>query len=88
MLTVGPGAAVTADISAKILVLNGSVTGNVTAAERFEIKTGGKMNGNLVCPNVVMNEGSEFTGGIDMRRKQGAGGGPVDGDRRGKPSAA
>ena len=85
MLTIGPGAEVSAEIVARTLILSGSVTGNVAATERFEIRSGGRMNGNLVCPNVVMSEGSEFTGGIDMRRKHGTSELPFDGDRRGKP---
>ena len=85
VLTIGPGAEVSAEIAARTLILSGSVTGNVAATERFEIRSGGRMNGNLVCPNVVMSEGSEFTGGIDMRRKPGSNELPFDGDRRGKP---
>jgi cytoskeletal protein CcmA (bactofilin family) len=88
MLTIGPGADVSAEIVARTLILGGSVTGNVAATERFEIKSGGRMNGNLVCPNVVMSEGSEFTGGIDMRRKPGSSEVPFEGDRRGKPSTS
>ncbi len=88
MLTIGPRAEVAADIVTKTLIINGSVAGNIAASDRFEIRTGGRMKGNLVCPNVVMNEGSEFTGGIDMRRNPGAGDGtPFEGDRRGKPAA-
>lgn len=85
MLTIGPGAEVSAEVVARTLILSGSVTGNVAATERFEIRSGGRMNGNLVCPNVVMSEGSEFTGGIDMRRKPGSNEVPFEGDRRGKP---
>ena len=72
VLTIGPQAEVSAEIVARTLILSGSVTGNVAATERFEIKSGGRMNGNLTSPNVVMSEGSEFTGGIDMRRKPGS----------------
>jgi cytoskeletal protein CcmA (bactofilin family) len=87
MLTIGPQAEVSAEIIARALIVNGSLTGNVAATERFEIRTGGRMKGNVVCPNVVMSEGSELTGGIDMRRRPGANGVPVEGERRGKPSA-
>jgi cytoskeletal protein CcmA (bactofilin family) len=88
MLTIGPQAEVSAEIVARTLIVNGSLTGNVAATERFEIRTGGRMKGNVVCPNVVMSEGSELTGGIDMRRKPGTNGVPVEGERRGKPSTA
>jgi len=86
VLTIGPRADVTADIVARTVIINGSVTGNISASDRFEIKTGGRIKGNLVCPNVVMNEGAEFTGGIDMRRKPGASDAPFEGDRRAKPA--
>ena len=88
MLTVGPDADVSAEILARVLIIEGSVTGDVAAKERFEIRTGGRMKGNVVCPNVVMSEGSEFTGGVDMRRKLNTTDtAPVEGgDRRGKPS--
>jgi cytoskeletal protein CcmA (bactofilin family) len=68
-LIIGPQAEVSAEIVARTLIVNGSLTGNVAATERFEIRTGGRMKGNVVCPNVVMSEGSELTGGIDMRRR-------------------
>ena len=88
MLTVGPDADVSAEILARVLIIEGAVTGDVAAKERFEIRTGGRMKGNVVCPNVVMSEGSEFTGGVDMRRKPDTTDtAPVEGgDRRGKPS--
>jgi cytoskeletal protein CcmA (bactofilin family) len=86
-LTVGPGAEVFADIAARTLIVNGAVTGNVAATERFEIRTGGRMNGTLTCPNVIMSEGSEFTGGIDMRRNPAnIDDRPVPHERRAKPS--
>ena len=88
MLTIGPKAEVSAEIVARTLIVSGSVTGNVAATERFEIKSGGRMNGNLMSPNVVMGEGSEFTGGIDMRRKPGNNEPSFAGDRRGKPAAS
>ena len=88
VLTIGPQAVVSAEVVARTLILNGSVTGNVAATERFEIKSGGRMNGHLTSPNVVMSEGSEFTGGIDMRRKPGNNEVPFEGERRGKSSAS
>jgi cytoskeletal protein CcmA (bactofilin family) len=72
MLTIGPQAEISADIVARVLIIEGTVTGNAAATEKFEIRSGGRMIGNVVCPNVVMSEGSEFTGGVDMRRTIGA----------------
>lgn len=68
LLTIGPQANISADVAAKAVIIHGTINGNVTAGERFEIKTGGRMNGDLVSPKVVMAEGSEFRGRVDMGR--------------------
>jgi cytoskeletal protein CcmA (bactofilin family) len=89
VLTIGPQAEVSAEIVARGLIVEGSVDGNVAAAERFEIKPGGRMKGDVTCPNVVMSEGAEFTGRVDMRRRFGkTDGPPVDGERRREPPPA
>ena len=83
VLTIGPEAQISAEILARTLIIQGSVTGNVTATERFEIRPNGKMMGDVTCPSVVMSEGSEFSGRVDMRRSFAQGDGPPkDGDRR------
>lgn len=68
LLTIGSQANISADVAAKAVIIHGTINGNVTATERFEIKTGGRMNGDLVSPKVVMAEGSEFRGRVDMGR--------------------
>jgi cytoskeletal protein CcmA (bactofilin family) len=83
VLTIAPESQVSAEIVARTLIIQGSVTGNVTATERFEIRPNGKMTGDVTCPSVVMTEGSEFSGRVDMRRSFAQGDGPPkDGDRR------
>ena len=68
LLTIGPQAKVLAEVVAKAVIIQGSVTGNVTASDRFEIRGGGSMTGDLTSPKVIMAEGSEFRGRVDMRR--------------------
>lgn len=83
VLTIGTEAQVSAEIVARALIIQGSMTGNATATERFEIRPNGRMTGDVTCPSVVMSEGSEFTGRVDMRRSFTRGDGPPkDGDRR------
>lgn len=83
VLTIGPEAQISAEILARTLIVQGSLTGNVTATERFEIRPNGKMTGDVTCPSVVMTEGSEFSGRVDMRRSFAQGDGPPkDGERR------
>jgi cytoskeletal protein CcmA (bactofilin family) len=68
LLTIGPQAKVQAEVVAKAVIVQGSVTGNVTASDRFEIRGGGSMTGDLTSPKVIMAEGSEFRGRVDMKR--------------------
>jgi cytoskeletal protein CcmA (bactofilin family) len=68
LLTIGSQANISADVAAKAVIIHGNIVGNVAASERFEIKTGGRMTGDLVSPKVVMAEGSEFRGRVDMSR--------------------
>jgi cytoskeletal protein CcmA (bactofilin family) len=70
-LTIGPQATISAAIVAKELIIEGSVTGNVTANERFEIRSGGRMHGDLLSPKIVMADDSEFRGRVDLLSPRG-----------------
>lgn len=72
LVTIGAQAKISAEVAAKAVIIQGSLTGNVTASERFEIRSGGCMDGDLISPKVVMAEGSEFCGRVDMRRASGS----------------
>jgi cytoskeletal protein CcmA (bactofilin family) len=69
VLTVGPQAAVKADIAARTVVVKGAVTGNVTAAEKLEIQSNGSVMGDIVSPRLVIAEGGSLQGKVDMRAK-------------------
>ncbi|HXD75978.1 MAG TPA: polymer-forming cytoskeletal protein [Vicinamibacterales bacterium] len=69
VLTVGPQAAVKADIAARAVVVKGAVTGNVTAAERLEILSNGSVLGDIVSPRLVIADGGSLQGKVDMRSK-------------------
>src|SRR5690349_20884874 len=67
VLTIGLGAQVAAEVIARVVILHGSVTGNITAYERVEVKATGRMNGDLVSPKVQMSDGATFTGRLETR---------------------
>ena len=67
VLTIGLGAQVAAEVIARVVILHGSVSGNVTAYERVEVKATGRMNGDLVTPKVQMSDGATFTGRLETR---------------------
>jgi cytoskeletal protein CcmA (bactofilin family) len=67
VLTIGLGASVSAEVAARVVILHGSMTGNITAFERVELKATGRMNGDVVSPKVQMADGATFTGRLETR---------------------
>ena len=65
-LLIGPQATVKAEISARTVIISGSVVGNVVATERIELKTPGNLKGNISAPLVMMDEGVVFEGHCTM----------------------
>jgi cytoskeletal protein CcmA (bactofilin family) len=67
VLTIGLGGQVAAEIVARVVVVHGNLTGNVTASERVEIRSSGRMIGDLVSPRIMMNDGATFNGRLETR---------------------
>jgi cytoskeletal protein CcmA (bactofilin family) len=66
-LTIGPHANIKAGIFAKAVVIRGAVTGDVTASERVEIQASGSVTGDVVTPCLVVAEGGQLRGRVEMR---------------------
>ncbi len=66
-LTIGPHAEIIADISAKAVVVNGAVVGNVTASEVVEIEATGSVTGDIRTPRLAIADGGYFHGRVEMR---------------------
>lgn len=65
-VTIGPSGLVEADIYGDEVEINGQVTGSVTARDRAEIKTDGRMVGDIKAPRILIADGAGFKGRIDM----------------------
>jgi cytoskeletal protein CcmA (bactofilin family) len=70
LLTIGPSAKISAEISAKGVVVFGHARGNITASERIEIRESGSVDGDVSAPRVAIAEGAHFRGSIDMRQAE------------------
>jgi len=69
-LTVGTEGHLKAEIRARQVVVLGSVTGNVAAREKVEIRRTGRVMGDLVAATVAIEEGAYFKGSIDISREE------------------
>lgn len=65
-LTISLNGHITAEVSAKSVVIFGHVVGDVRAEDRIEIAKGGLVEGDLIAPKVVLADGARFKGRIDM----------------------
>ncbi len=68
-LTVGANGHVKADIHAKGVVIVGHVVGNVTGLERVEIQATGRVEGDVSAPKLIVAEGAQLNGAIQMGQK-------------------
>ena len=66
-LTVGETAVVNARINGTMIVILGTVTGDVVAKTRLEIRAPGKIIGDVTTPSLVINEGAVLEGRCSMR---------------------
>ena len=67
-LTVGATAKVTADVNARDVVVYGYLKGNVRAKGRIEIKKDGAIIGNLTTAQIMIEDGADFKGSIEIDR--------------------
>lgn len=57
---------VRADITAQAAHIQGQVVGDVTATDGVEIATGGRLEGDVTAPRLLLREGAAFLGQIAM----------------------
>ena len=69
VLTIGPNGKIKAEMFAKSVIVQGEVTGNITASEKVDIRETGSVDGDVVAPRVAIAEGAHFRGSVDMAQK-------------------
>lgn len=65
-LRVGVKGRVEAEVHARNVMVEGTVTGNISADDRLELVATSKVEGNLKAPKIVVAEGAQFRGSVDM----------------------
>ncbi|MBV1904704.1 MAG: polymer-forming cytoskeletal protein, partial [Pseudomonadales bacterium] len=64
---------VTADIMAKVVKIEGEVTGDIAGDEKVVISSTGRVRGNIVAPRMTLEDGAKFKGSIDMDPEESSG---------------
>jgi cytoskeletal protein CcmA (bactofilin family) len=67
-VTVGRNGQVTANITAREVVVLGKVRGNVSATDRVDIRAEGSLHCDVAAARISIEDGAFFKGGIDIRK--------------------
>jgi cytoskeletal protein CcmA (bactofilin family) len=65
-LIVGETGVIEASIESNDVVISGTVMGNVTASQKIIIHKTGHVTGDLKTPTIVIEDGAQFNGKLDM----------------------
>jgi cytoskeletal protein CcmA (bactofilin family) len=65
-VSVGESGEVKADVTARVVRIEGKLSGDVQGKEKVVITQSGNVRGNIVAPRVILEDGATFKGSIDM----------------------
>ena len=69
-LVVAPKGHVDAEVKGSRMTFQGTVAGDVTAAERIELAPTADVTGTLATPSLILQDGATFNGLIEMDRSK------------------
>ena len=67
-LVVGPNGHVHADVSAKVVVIQGKLEGNIQASDRAELRKSAVIVGDIVTQRIAMEDGAYVKGKVEILR--------------------
>ncbi len=65
-LTIGPNASVTADLSARDVLILGRLQGNIVASGRVELRAGCNVEGDIHAFRLAVEDNAGFRGKVDL----------------------
>lgn len=65
-LTIGPNANVAADLSARDVLIQGNVQGNIVASGRVELRAGSLVEGDVRALRLAIEDNAVFRGKVDL----------------------
>jgi cytoskeletal protein CcmA (bactofilin family) len=71
-VTVGDGGRVKANITGRIITIEGNVEGNLEAKEQIILRGSAIVQGDIKAPRVVLEDGASFRGLVDMGMRDAA----------------
>jgi len=68
-LTIGTGGNLTGDVTAREVIIHGTLTGNLQVRDLLKIKSDGSAVGDVVTDRILIEEGAYFKGSIEIGQK-------------------
>ncbi len=68
-VTIGKSGRVKADVYGGVITVEGEVNGNLFGEDQLVLRKSSTVRGNIVAPRVVLEDGADFKGSIDMSPK-------------------
>jgi cytoskeletal protein CcmA (bactofilin family) len=65
-LTIGPNAVLAADVSARDVLVQGTVHGNIVASGRLELRAGSQVTGDVRAARLAVEDNAVFRGKVDL----------------------
>ncbi len=65
-VSVGSSGVVQADVAGASVSIAGQLTGDVSATERLDLQTGGRLIGDVKAARFTIADGASFKGNVDM----------------------
>jgi len=69
-VTIGRNAVIVANVTAKEVVVMGTVTGNIHCTDRLDIRSEGSVTGDVVTPRVCIEDGALVKGSVEVRTEK------------------
>lgn len=85
-LTVGKSGKVHADVTAKVIRIDGEVHGDITGKEKVFVSSTSNIKGNIITPKMTLEEGARFKGTIDIDPSHANGSSPAASFKSGTPT--
>ncbi len=68
-LTIGPNGRVKANITARAVVVQGRLEGNIQASDRVDLKQSATVVGDIVTQHISIEEGVTFKGSVNVQKE-------------------
>jgi cytoskeletal protein CcmA (bactofilin family) len=65
-VTIGREGEVKASIAGRVVIVEGSVEGNIRSEEQVVLRSTARVQGDITAPRLVLEDGARFRGGVDM----------------------